>query len=365
MLGESNMRRIKSAFTVVELLVVISIIGLLAGLLIPAVQMVRESARRIQCQNNLKQLGIALHNFESAHHKLPPAMTWKGRGEPYGGGLLPIGTFDRVAMGISPGTEPDRLQTNWVCSLLPYMEQSKLFDVMQKDLPIDDVSNLVHRNVNLPAMKCPSDSLNGIPYERALLAGDAGHTYARGNYAFNMGINRPCFAFRPNCPDGYSSDTNDLERTETKVWGSGIGGFNVSFSLRDFPEGLSNMVALDEIRAGISPIDPRGTWALGMVGASITAAHPGGPNDKSGDGIVSCGMLILTLSEEAMKQMRMPCATSAIPANFAATARSQHSGVVNILKLDGSVHTIPDSVDRKTWLSLHSRDSGLVERLAR
>lgn len=358
------MHRTKKAFTLAELLVVISIIGLLVGLLIPAVQMARESARRMQCQNNLKQLGIALHNFESAYRKLPPAMTWKGRGEPYGGGLFPIGTFDRVAMGISPGTEPDRLQTNWVCSLLPYMELSSLHDSLRKDLPIDDVSNRDLRNVNLPAMRCPSDSFNGLPYERALLSGVSGHTYARGNYAFNMGINRPCFAFRPNCPDGYSSDTNDLERTESKVWGSGIGGFNVSFGFQDFPEGLSNMVALDEIRAGISPLDPRGTWAIGMVGASITAAHQGGPNEnKSGDGIVSCGMLILTLSESAMKQMRMPCVTSAIPANFAATARSQHSGLVNVLNLDGSVHTIPDSVDRKTWLGLHSRDSSLVERL--
>ena len=358
------MQRTKTAFTLVELLVVISIIALLVGLLIPAVQMSRESARRMQCQNNLKQMGIALHDFESAHRKLPPAMAWKGRGEPYGGGILPIGTFDRVAMGISPGTEPDRLQTNWVCSLLPYMEQSSMHDSLHKDLPIDDASNRDLRNVNLSLMKCPSDSFNNVSYERGLLSGVAGHTYARGNYAFNMGINPPCFAFKPNCPDGYSSDTNDLERTESKVWGSGIGGFNVSFGFQDFPEGLSNMVALDEIRAGISSIDPRGTWAIGMVGASVTAAHPGGPNEnKFGDGIASCGMLILTFSEVAMKQMRMPCMTSTIPSNFAATARSQHRGLVNVLKLDGSVHAIPDSVDGKTWLSLHSRDSNLVERL--
>jgi prepilin-type N-terminal cleavage/methylation domain-containing protein len=356
-------QRTKTGFTLIELLVVISIIGLLIGLLIPAVQMAREAARRMQCQNNLKQLGVALHNFESAHRKLPPAMTWKGRGEPYGNGRLPIGTFDRVAMGISPGTEPDRLQSNWVCSLLPYLEQASLSQTVLRDLPIDDASNRDMRNVNLSFMRCPSDSFNGVPYERGLLAGVNGHSYARGNYAFNMGINPPCFTFQPSCPLGFQTDTDDLVRTASKVWGSGIGGFNVALGFRDFPEGLSNIVALDEIRAGISPLDPRGTWALGMVGASITAVHPGGPNNSIGDGIASCGMLILTLSEVAMKDMRMPCMTSAIPSNWAATARSQHTGVVNVLKLDGSVDTIPDSVDRKTWIGLHSRDSNLVDRL--
>ncbi|MCA9157945.1 MAG: DUF1559 domain-containing protein [Planctomycetales bacterium] len=358
------MKRQTLGFTLVELLVVIAIIGLLVGLLIPAVQMAREAARRMQCQNNLKQLGLALHNYESSHRKLPPAMIWAGRGEPNGGGLLCIGAFDRVAMGVSPAGGSDPLRANWAVMLLPYLEQANLSQSMNNNLAMDDPTNRPLRTLELSTMKCPSDSFNATHYERAQLAGSDGHTYARGNYAYNMGPNRPCFNFNTNCESGFNSDTNDIAATASRIWGSGIGGFNVSMRFSDFPEGLSNQAAFDEIRAGISSLDPRGTWALGMVGASITAAHPGGPNQPEfGDGLTSCGMMWLTIGQDEMKRMRMPCQTSAIPSNFAATARSQHIGVVNLLRLDGSVETIADSVEPKVWLDLHARDDGLVESL--
>ena len=179
-----------------------------------------------------------------------------------------------------------------------------------------------------------------------------------------MGSNRPCFSFSAQCREGFNSDTNDLQRTASRVWGAGISGFNTSFRLADFPEGLSNLVALDEIRSGISPIDPRGTWALGMVGASITAGFTGGPNNAViGDGINSCGILKLTLGDRALNQMRMPCQTAAMQANFSAGARSLHVGIVNVLKLDGSVEAVSDQIDLQTWVGIHSKDSNLVERL--
>lgn len=360
------MKRVTRGFTLVELLVVIAIVGLLVGLLLPAVQMAREAARRMQCQNNLKQLGIALHNYESSHRKLPPSMIWAGRGEPNGGGLLCIGAFDRVAMGVSPASGPDPLRANWVVMLLPYMEQANLSQSMNNNLAMDDPINRPLRTLELSAMKCPSDSFNSTHYERARLAGTDGHTYARGNYAYNMGPNRPCFTFKTSCDSGFNSDTDDLVTTASRIWGSGIGGFNVSLRFSDFPEGLSNQAALDEIRSGISPLDPRGSWALGMVGASITAAHPGGPNQPEfGDGLTSCGLMWLTIGQDEMKRMRMPCETSAIPSNFSATARSQHTGLVNLLRLDGSVETVSDSVEAGVWLDLHSRDNALVDRLLR
>lgn len=342
-------------FTLVELLAVISIIGVLIALLLPAVQNVRESGRRVHCQNNLKQLGIGLHHYHDAHRVLPPAMIWKGRGEPLGGGLFPIGTIDRVSLGMSPGSEPDRLHANWVMLILSYLEQTALQNAFNFDIPVDDPSQGLSRATNLSVVRCPSDGQNDMPYERAMLAGVSGHSYARGNYALNLGVNRPCFTFWPNCPAGFQADTNDLINTNTRVWGSGVAGFNVSFGFERFANGLSQMAAVDEIRAGIDRADPRGTWALGFVGASLTACHAGGPNRAAGlDAINSCTLLTLTYSGAELQRRGMPCSSSVIPANFGATARSQHPGLVNVLRLDGSVESVNDSIAGDLWIRLHS-----------
>ncbi len=349
--------RTSRGFTIVELLVAIAIISVLVALLLPAVQYSREAARRLQCQNNLKQIGLALHNYHDAHRVLPPAMILAGHGEPYGAGFLPLGTFDRVATGISPSTEPDRLHANWAILLLPFLDQATLHTAFDRNLPVDDPSNRAARTTNLSVMKCPSDGYNQLFFERALSAGTMGHLYARGNYGFNVGPNRPCFDFQPGCSGGFHTGTNDLVNTNDTLWGSGVGGFNVSFGLEKFGNGLSNMVAIDEIRAGINPIDPRGTWAFGMVGGSLTACHALGPNVAEGfDGISSCTMLTLTYSAEELQRMGMPCSNSPIPANWNATARSLHVGLVDVLKLDGSVESISINVAKNIWVSMHSKD---------
>ncbi len=348
-------RRVVRGFTMIELLVVIAVIALLMGLLLPAVQQTRESARRIQCQNNLKQIGLALHNYHDVHLRLPPASIWIGQGEPHGGGLMPLGTFDRVAMGMAPGTESDRLYSSWVISILPYLDQTTLQNAFDPGSPVDADVNRTVRETVLSTMLCPSDAYNRVPYERALLNGPLGHTYARGNYAINVGNNRPCFLFEPACTAGFHSGTNDLENTNATVWGNGVAGVNVSFRLADFPTGLSNLVAVDEIRAGIEPRDPRGTWAFGMPGANMTAVENPGPNSEFPDGITSCTILTLQYSSAELKRLGMPCADSLIPANFAASARSMHPGIVNVLRLDGSVDTQPNSVDLDVWWQVHSR----------
>jgi len=351
-------KRSYCGFTLVELLVVIAIIGVLVALLLPAVQAAREASRRVQCQNNFKQLGIALHNYHAAHRALPPAMIWKGRGEPLGLGQLPIGTIDRVSLGISPSSEPSRLHANWVMLLLPHLEQTAIYDAFDFDLPVDHPSQADARTANLPTMRCASDGNSESPYDRTLLAGEPGQWYSRGNYGLNVGVNRPCFTFQDDCPTGFSSDTEDLINTSTKVWGSGVAGINVSFGFERFTGGLSNLIAVDELRAGIDPIDPRGTWALGFVGASLTALHAAGPNEATSglDAINSCTQLWLTYSKPELERRGMPCSSGSVPSNFGATARSQHPGLVNALRLDGSVESIDDAIDRELWVRLHSYD---------
>lgn len=340
----------RRGFTIVELLVVISIVGVLVALLLPAVQHVRESVRQTHCRNNLRQVGLALHHYHEAHSVLPPAMIWKGRGEPLGRGLFPVGTIDRVALGVS---EPDRLHANWVIMLLPYLEQTALHDSFNFHIPVDEQPS---RTLKLWVMRCPTDAQNNVPYERALLAGISGHSYARGNYGLNVGANRPCYTFWPNCPFGFDVDTRDLMSSNTKVWGSGVAGVNVSFAFRHFTNGLSNMIAVDELRAGIDPIDPRGTWALGFVGASLTAAHGVGPNNHTSklDAINSCTILTLRYSEAELQRRGMPCSSGPLSANFTATARSQHPGLVNVLRLDGSVESVVDNISKEMWTRMHS-----------
>jgi prepilin-type N-terminal cleavage/methylation domain-containing protein len=361
------MRRRRLGFTLIELMVVIAVIGVLVALILPAVQASREAARLKQCQNNLKQLGIALHNYHDAHKVLPPAMVWSGPpGEPLGMGELPVGPMDRVAMGISPGMEPDRLYANWALMLLPHFEQSSLSQLYNFELPVDDDANAEVRGTNLSTFKCPTDTYNNVPYERGLLAGVEAHAYARGNYGLNFGPNRGCFVFQMGCEEGFFTDSEDFLNEVMRVWGSGIGGVNVSFKFRDFPSGLSRMAALDELRAGIDPLDPRGVWALGMPGASMTVRHgkfnlgndgPINSLSPSADDIVSCAELEAIYTAQGLLDLKMPCQTNDLAANHQATARSLHERGVNVLLLDASVHFVNENVSPDVWHNLHSKDT--------
>jgi len=358
-------------FTMIELLVVIGIIGLLAALLIPAVQAAREAARAAQCLNNMRQLGIALQNYHEAQSCFPPAVVWNGGpGEPLGGGVLPVGVIDRVAMGYSPAHGPDRVLANWVIMLLPHLEQDNLSKGFNQSLPVDDPSNATARGTSLLFMLCPSDPYNRVPYQRALLAGTAaGHTYARGNYAMNFGPDNDCFEGQPGCTNGFYVDSLDFLNSNMHVWGSGLSGLNICFRMRDVTTGTSQFAAIDEIRAGIDPIDPRGVWALGMAGASVTVrdgiynlGNSSPPNSTSpqADDIVGCAALQAKYGAQRLEQLGMPCETNTPEANHQATSRSMHPLGVHILMLDGSAQFISENIFPQIWHDLHLRNNSNV-----
>jgi len=355
----------RRGFTMVEVIVVIAIIGVLAALLLPAVQAAREAARATQCFNNLRQLGVALHNYHDAQSCFPPAVVWNGGpGEPLGGGTLPVGAIDRVAIGYSPANGPDRVLANWVIMLLPHLEQDNLYKGFNQTLPVDDPSNAAARATNLLFMLCPSDPYNNQPYQRALLAGTpTGHTYARGNYAMNFGPDAPCFMGRPGCTNGFYVDNLDLLNVNMHIWGSGLSGLNICFRMRDFPGGTSRFAALDEIRAGIDPLDPRGVWALGISGSSVTVRHgiytfptSGPPNNPAaaGDVVDSCSALLAKYGLPKLTAMGMPCQADVLEGNIQATSRSMHPNGVHIVMLDGSAQFVSENINPQIWHDLHS-----------
>ncbi len=142
----SHSRAVRCGFSLVELLVVIAIIGILVGILLPAVQSAREAARRMQCSNNLKQMGLALHNYEGAHRTFPPGFISRVTGSWPGGSNAPIPEA-------GPGWSLFAL-------MLPQLEQSNLHSTIRWDLPIADTLNQPARRTRVKEYQCPSDAWN-------------------------------------------------------------------------------------------------------------------------------------------------------------------------------------------------------------
>lgn len=329
-----------SAFTLVELLVVIAIIGVLVSLLLPAIQSAREAARRSQCQNNVKQICLALQNYHDANKKFPSALK------------LTDGQENR----------PERAtiqRENWVIQILPQMEQTSLYDAFDLTVPISgsdpNSANYIARGTQLPAMLCPSDNFN----RQSLFKGRStqeGGNWARGNYGANaaLGFMTLDQAGGPNTL--YWLD----ERTR------GVMGVNTSLSLSQITDGASNTILVGELRSGISESDSRGTWALGGHGASSLWAHGTdndiGPNSclPGGDGLFECGRIKGEVQgEEALLNECMPCDNVAGQGG----PRSLHPGGVFVGFADGSVHWISDFIDKGAAWDLNPDDYRTWQRL--
>lgn len=321
--------RLRAGFTLVELLVVIAIIGILVGLLLPAVQAAREAARRMQCGNNIKNLALALHNYESANKKIPPA------------GFHNVG-------GVGAASDSTSWGPSWCVMILPQIEQSSLHSLyFFNSLRARDSNVAVGTKV--PTFLCPSDN-GDVTFDRitavSAVTGVASK-FARGNYAVNGGA-------------GNAFSTGDYGKANAR------GPFSTGGPPSNFAailDGLSNTVFLSELIIANNSQDVRGTWAYtpGIYfsgGNYFDNANYLLPNGNALDNTKMDRNSFCSPVFALDRNLR--CALPPTLNRAYQTARSRHTGGVQAARGDGSVTFLANSIEQATWLRLLAQADGNV-----
>jgi prepilin-type N-terminal cleavage/methylation domain-containing protein/prepilin-type processing-associated H-X9-DG protein len=315
-------RRRAPGFTLIELLVVIAIIAVLIGLLLPAVQKVREAAARAKCQNNLKQLGLAMHNFHDANGSFPASKVG-----------LPL-----TATGAFPADADATILYSWPAKVFPYLEQDNLarrydftkrFDQAPNDAPNTTLANFPNQTV-VSTMNCPSAP---APDERRGTNGRATMDYAAANQLTRVNGTNPF----TNYPATFGAPFPPSDSTFV-----GILGHNLQRAMTDILDGTSNTLLLGEDaglnqkwvgRALVSNSGGTGAWC--NPGTALTV---GGCNLSDGSTPGPIAVNCTNINE----------------------LYSFHSGGVNILLGDGSVRFLRDSVKLELIIALVTRAYGEV-----
>lgn len=334
-------KRRSKAFTLVELLVVIAIIGILIALLLPAVQAAREAARRASCTNNIKQIGLGLHNYLAANRSFPPSFC------------------------IKRGTVLSGNNGSWSIHgrLLPYLEQASAYEKVRLDIAWDAQLATGIPQMRIPIYLCPSD-----PHDSVRTKNGAPYIYPH-TYGFNFGT-----WLVYNSASGQGGD----------------GAFFVNSKTRpaDIRDGLSNTLAVAEVKAFTSYFrnssDPGPTVPgspADLTALAGSAQFKLGPDTNSNTGhtewcdgrVHHSGITTVftpnTFVEYAhsdgntydvdYNSMQEGKSTSQ-PTYAAVTSRSYHPGGVNIGLLDGSVRFVSETIDLSAWRAAGTRAGGEV-----
>ncbi len=314
-------RKTSSGFTLVELLVVIAIIGILVGLLLPAVQAAREAARRMQCSNNLKQIGLAVHNYESANKRFPPG---------------------NITDGDCCST-PSR--TVWSVCILPYLEQTALLGTFNPNLAIEDPANSFLRQQKMPTYNCPSDPIAG----QLLVPASGPHNNLtsmtssyRGMGGVGWGLSGE-YAYRRQWD---SSDILNSNCPDTKKgvfhWTGRVNGQPNKYGCEKFStiiDGTSNTLMVGEYTTRTTP--RRTTfWAFSYTSFALSAMTP------------ESRTLIADYDLCASQGDSNPCKRA---------FGSFHLGGINqFVKADGSVNALARTIDMSVYAGLSTIAGGEV-----
>ena len=306
-------KSLKKGFTLIELLVVIAIIAVLIGLLLPAVQKVRDAAARLQCTNNLKQIGLAMMNYESTYNRFPA-------------GYLDNMTMSPIVSSlINPVPNPDPIiGWGWGALILPYLEQETLYksiNINSINMNNTSAAAVAFRKTVIKGFLCPSDDTGLNTFT---VSGTGGNfELAKCSYA---GVN----------------GQEELADIDCAV-GSGMFLRGRGVSIAEVTDGLSNTLFVGERSSKSKPATLPGvcTWVGALPGgylddetpALFVLGHTGEPNDPH---------------------------TPNSPTPHVEDFTSKHSGGVNFLFGDGSVRFITDSIDGQTWVKLGTRQGGEV-----
>jgi prepilin-type N-terminal cleavage/methylation domain-containing protein/prepilin-type processing-associated H-X9-DG protein len=356
------MLRNRRGFTLIELLVVIAIIAVLIALLLPAVQAAREAARRIQCTNNLKQLGLAFANYESTNTCYPSAVVFLT-----GGGLCS-----------GPGALRSCQNTPWFVLMLPYIEQSVLYNSFNASLGTEGpvalglpglFANSTVMQTRIASFQCPSDNVQVFNMSTLASLGIPGLTWqmTKGNYGVNWGNTDigqavagsafPSAALHLQSPFGLN--------------GSATGPSLVRVA--SVTDGTSNSLFAGEILQGAQN-DVRGSLFVALAGAAsfMTRFTPNSyidyvpllaPWSTAGvktAGATSDGLLSGLCDSQPVQQLACTSIPTSVEGYDFNGSRSRHPGGVNAAFGDGSVRFIKNSINPSNWIALGSIASGEV-----